>query len=52
MISEGSCDTEDWNNDADSSALRHRNTLHFKIYTDRKQLFKIIAIFYNITVLL
>ncbi len=26
MISEGSCDTEDWTNDAENSAL------HFKIY--------------------
>jgi len=27
LISEGSCDTEDWSNDA----LHHRNKLHFKI---------------------
>ncbi len=32
MISEGSCDTEDWNNDVEYSALRHRNKLHFNIY--------------------
>ncbi len=25
MISEGSCDTEDWSNDAENSVLRHRN---------------------------
>jgi len=25
LISEGSCDTEDWSNDADNSALHHRN---------------------------
>jgi len=31
MISKGSCDTEDWSNDAENSALRHRNELHFKI---------------------
>ncbi len=37
MISEGSCDTEDWSNDAENSALAHRNKLHFKIYC--KQLF-------------
>ncbi len=30
MISEGSCDTEDWSNDAENSALCHRNKL-FKI---------------------
>ncbi len=27
MISEGSCDTEDWSNDAENSAFRHRNKL-------------------------
>ncbi len=32
MISEGSCDTEDWSNDAENSALHHSNKLHFKIY--------------------
>ncbi len=32
MISEGSCDTEDWSNDAEYSALRHRNKLYFKVY--------------------
>ncbi len=30
MISEGSCDTEDWSNDAENSALHHRNKWHFK----------------------
>ncbi len=25
------CDTEDWSNDAETSALHHRNKLHFKI---------------------
>ncbi len=29
MISEGSHDTEDWSNDAENSALHHRNKLHF-----------------------
>jgi len=32
MISEGSCDTEDRNNDADNSALHHRNKLDFNVY--------------------
>ncbi len=31
MISEGSCDTEDWSNDAENSALHHRNKLHCNI---------------------
>ncbi len=39
MISEESSDTEDWSNDAENSALHHRNKLHFKIYLNRKQLF-------------
>ncbi len=28
MISEGSCDTKDWSNDAENSALHHRNKLY------------------------
>jgi len=39
MISEGSCDTEDWSNDAEKSVLHHRNKLHFKTYSDGKHLF-------------
>jgi len=31
MVSEGSCDIEHWSNDADNSALYHRNKLYFKI---------------------
>ncbi len=31
MISEGSCDTEDWSNDSENSALLHRNKLHLYI---------------------
>ncbi len=41
MISEGSCDTEDWSNDAENSALNHRNKLHFHICSNRKQLFSV-----------
>ncbi len=26
VVFERSCDTEDWNNDAENSALNHRNT--------------------------
>ncbi len=32
MISEESSDSEDWSNDAENSALHHRNKLHFTIY--------------------
>ncbi len=31
MISEGSCDTEDRSNDAENSALIHRNKLYLKV---------------------
>ncbi len=43
-ISEGSCDTEDWSNDAENSALHHRHKLHFNI-----QLLQIVIIFHNFT---
>ncbi len=36
-ISERSHDTEDWSNDAEHSALRHSNILHFKILNILKQ---------------
>jgi len=36
MISEESCDTEDWSNDDENSVLHYSNKLHFKIYFDRK----------------
>ncbi len=48
MISEGSCDTEDWSNDAENSGLHHRNKLHFKIWWNRKQILLIVIIFHNI----
>ncbi len=50
MISEGSRDIENWSNDAENSALHHRNKLHFKICSNINQLFKILILFYNITV--
>ncbi len=30
LISEGSCDSEDWSKNAEYSALHHRNKLHFE----------------------
>ncbi len=36
MISEALCVTEDWSNDAENSALHHRNKLHLE-YINRKQ---------------
>ncbi len=32
MISEGSCDTEDWSNDAENTALHHSNKLYFQVF--------------------
>jgi len=34
VICEGSCDTEDWSNDAED----HRNKLHFTIYSQTDDL--------------
>ncbi len=50
MISEGSCDTEDWSNVAENSALHHRNKLYFKEYKNRKPILEIAIRFHNITV--
>ncbi len=46
MISEESCDTEDWKNDADNSTLITRI---MNMYSDRKQSFETVIIFHNIT---
>ncbi len=46
MISEASCDTEDWSNDAENTALHHMNELHF----DNIQIEKSNSKFHNITV--
>ncbi len=35
LISKVSCDTEDWSNDAENSALHHRNKLLLKTYYNR-----------------
>ncbi len=39
MNSEESCDTEDWSDDVQNSALYHRNALYFKVFYNRKTLF-------------
>ncbi len=39
IISEGSCDTEDWSNDAENTAVHHKNKLRFTIHLHRKQLY-------------
>ncbi len=50
MISEGSCDTEDWSNDAESSALRHRNKWYSRVYLNRKPVLETAIRFHNIIV--
>ncbi len=51
MISEGSRDTENWSNDAENSALNHRNKLHTHthIYIQIEKGFYIVLTFHNIT---
>jgi len=50
MISEGSCDTKYWCNNAENSALHNRNKFYFKIYSNRKQLLQIVILFHNMSV--
>ncbi len=50
MISEGSCVTKDGSNDAENSDFHHRNKLHIKMYSYRKELILIAVIFHNIAV--
>ncbi len=46
MISEGSCDTEVWSNDAENSALHHRN----KLYKIEKSSNNFYTVFHNINI--
>jgi len=50
MTSERSCDTEDWSNDAENSALITGKKIHFKTHSNSKQYFSIAIIFHNIAV--
>ncbi len=47
---EGSCDTEDWSNDAEKCLCHHRNK-NFKCIKTENKYFSIV-IFYNISLLL
>ncbi len=47
VISEGSCDTEDWSNDAENSALQHRNKLHFKCIQSYFKMIQYFAYYYG-----
>ncbi len=48
MISKRSCDTENWSNDEENSALQHRNNITFYNILNLKTFFIIIIIFHNI----
>jgi len=50
LFFEGSCDTEDWSNDADNSALPSQEEIPciITIYSNRKLSYYILRIFYNI----
>ncbi len=41
MISEESCDTEDWSNDAENSASHHKNNYILKYITIENSYFKL-----------
>ncbi len=41
MISEVSCDTEDWSNDHEKSALLHMNKFYLKVHYNRICCFKL-----------
>ncbi len=41
MICEGSCDTEDWSNDAENAALTSQDKLHFKYIQIENSYFKL-----------
>jgi len=48
VISEGSCDTKDWSNDAENTDLI-TGINHILTYSNRKQLFEVVIICHNIT---
>ncbi len=51
MIFEGSCDTEDWSNDAENSALswRDKKKIHSCVYTVYMYMYEIYCIFEQIS---
>ncbi len=50
MISEGSCDTEDWSNDAENSALITEINYIFQYIQIHNSYIKLVIIFSNFTV--
>ncbi len=38
--------SKDWRNDAENSVLHHRNILHFKLDSNKKQVFDILIVFH------
>ncbi len=51
MFSKRSCDTENWSNDEENSALHHRNNITFYNVLKLKTFFFYLIIFHNIAVL-
>ncbi len=45
-----SCDTEDWSNDDENTAVHHRNKLQFNRYSHRKQLLEIVILLHVFTI--
>ncbi len=51
MLSEVSCDKEDWSNYTENLAFDTKKKKNVLIYSNKKRLFYIVIIFYNIDVL-
>ncbi len=41
MTSKGSCDAEDWSNDAENTTAHYRNKYNFNMYYSSKLLFEL-----------
>ncbi len=51
-FSAGSCGTKDWSNDAENSALHHRNKLHFVKYIQIQNSYFNLKLYFTILFLL
>ncbi len=50
MIYEVPCDTKDWSNDAENSALHLKNKLHLKYIQIENSYIKFVIIFHNLSI--
>ncbi len=48
MISEGSCDTEDWSNDADNTAILYSNVISLNYYFTVKKNYLVTPNFWTV----